>query len=189
LGYQQYGNAIKHTDNGEALLDHKSIKAVKQSLSFFKVIYSKNINAIIKSLLPLIEADAILENKYIKVELTEIPNFILNNQEIRQLILNLVRNSLDSMSPGGYLTIKTYIEDDEIILAIKDQGTGLVPEVLNKIGIPFFTTKEQGRGLGLALCFNIAASHNAVITVETSDKGTTFFTRFANGDSRMVHAY
>ena len=101
----------------------------------------KNINLIIKSLVPLIEADAIIANKYIKLELSEIPDSLLDDKEIRQLILNLIRNGLDAMSPGGYLTIRTYMEDDEIILAIKDQGTGIVPEVLEKIGTPFFTTK------------------------------------------------
>lgn len=151
--------------------------------------HSKNINVIIQSLLPLIEADAIVANKYIKVELSEIPDFLLDDKEIRQLILNLVRNSLDAMSSGGYLTIRTYIESDEIILAIKDQGTGIAPEVLKKIGTPFFTTKEQGTGLGLAICYSIAARHNAVINVETSEKGTTFFIKFNNVDSAMVHTY
>lgn len=138
----------------------------------------KDINVIINSLVPLIEADAIVANKYIRVELSEVPEMMLDDREIRQLILNLVRNSLDSMSPGGYLTIKTYVEDDEIILAIEDQGAGIVPEVLKKIGTPFFTTKEKGTGLGLAICYRIAARHNAAINIETSGKGTTFFIKF-----------
>jgi len=150
--------------------------------------HMKNINDIIKSLLPLIEADAIVANKYIKVELLEIPDFLLDDKEIRQLILNLVRNSLDAMLPGAYLTIRTYIENEEIILAIQDQGTGIAPEVLKKLGTPFFTTKEQGTGLGLAICYNIAARHSAVINVATSEKGTTFFIRFSNVDTEMKHA-
>jgi len=152
--------------------------------------HTKNINVIIKSLLPLIEANAILANKYIEVELADIPDFLLDDKEIRQLILNLVRNSLDAMSPGGHLTIRTYVEGDDIILAVQDQGTGIDLEVLKKIGTPFFTTKEHGTGLGLAICYSIAARHNAVINVETSDKGTTFSIRFINVDSSaMAHAY
>jgi len=151
--------------------------------------HSKNINDIIKSLMPLIEADAIIANKYIELKLSEISDLSLDDKEIRQLILNLVRNSLDAMSPGGYLTIRTYIEDDKIILAIKDQGTGIASDVLKKLGTPFFTTKEQGTGLGLAICYSIAGRHNAVINVETSDKGTTFFVRFHNTNSAMAHAY
>ena len=138
----------------------------------------QSMNEIIKSLVPLMEADAILANKYINLELTELPQLFLDDKEIRQLVLNMVRNSLDSMSPGGNLTIRTYMEDGDIVLAIKDQGAGIPPEVLKKIGTPFFTTKEQGTGLGLAICYNIAARHHAVINVETSDQGTTFYIKF-----------
>ncbi len=139
---------------------------------------SKNLNVIINSLVPLIKADAIVANKYIKTELGDIPELFVDDKEIRQLILNLVRNSLDAMLPGSYLIIKTYREDEGIVLAIEDQGTGIDPEVLSNIGKPFFTTKEQGTGLGLAICYSIAAHHNATINVETSEDGTTFFIKF-----------
>lgn len=138
----------------------------------------RNINEIIHSLIPLIEADAIIANKYIKLELSQIPELSLDEKEIRQLILNLVRNSLDAMKPGTYVTIKTYQENDTIVLAVKDQGGGIPPETLKNIGKAFFTTKEQGTGLGLAICYRIAARHHGVINVETSKNGTTFFIRF-----------
>lgn len=139
---------------------------------------SQNLNEIIRSLILLIEADAIIANKYIKLELTSIPELLLDGKEIRQLILNLVRNGLDAMAPGTYITIMTYIESDKVVLAIKDQGGGIAPEVLKKIGKAFFTTKEQGTGLGLAICYSIAERHNATITIETGEQGTTFFVRF-----------
>ena len=53
-------------------------------------------------------------------------------------------NGLDAMSSGGKLTIKTYTEEQTVVLEIKDQGVGMSPEVLGKIGTPFFTTKEKG---------------------------------------------
>jgi len=138
----------------------------------------QNMNTIITSLLPLMEANAIVSNKYIKVELSQIPEIFLDENEIRQLILNLVRNSLDAMSPGGYLVIRTYIEEGNVVLAVKDQGTGIDPEVLAQMSRPFFTTKEDGTGLGLPICYNIASRHHAMIDVETSDQGTTFFVKF-----------
>jgi len=49
------------------------------------------------------------------------------------------------------------------------------------MGIPFFTTKDYGTGLGLAVCYKIAARHNAVIDIQTSPAGTTFFIRFGSG--------
>jgi len=183
--WEYYKLMIEELDRANAIIT-EFLSLAKER---FVCRHSENINIIIKSLLPLIEANAIIANKYLKVELSDIPDFVLDDKEIRQLILNLVRNSLDAMSSGGYLTIKTYLEDDEIILAIQDQGTGISSEVLKKIGTPFFTTKDKGTGLGLAICYNIAARHNAVVHVETSKKGTTFFIRFNHGDSAMEHAY
>lgn len=150
------------------------------SLGKAKIISTQlqDMNGIITSLLPLLEADGIMANKYIKLELAKIPPILLDGKEIRQLILNLVRNSLDAMAPGKYVTIMTYEEGNTVVLAIKDQGSGITPETMKNLGKAFFTTKEQGTGLGLAICYNIAARHHAVIDVETGEQGTTFFIRF-----------
>jgi signal transduction histidine kinase len=83
------------------------------------------------------------------------------------------------MQSGKFLTIKTYMDNGEVVLSVQDQGTGIKPEVLEKLGTPFFTTKEKGTGLGLAVCYSIAARYNAAIKVETGSEGSTFFVRFA----------
>jgi signal transduction histidine kinase len=61
---------------------------------------------------------------------------------------------------------------------VKDEGTGLPPEIIDKLGTPFVTTKENGTGLGLAVCYSIAARHNARIDFETGPEGTTFSVHF-----------
>ncbi|NPV72788.1 MAG: PAS domain S-box protein [Pelotomaculum sp.] len=138
----------------------------------------QSLNQLLSTMAPLIEADAIKNDNYIKMELSDIPDLLLDEKEIRQLVLNLVRNGLEAMPPGQNLIIKTYMEDNEVILSVKDQGHGIEPGVLEKIGTPFFTTKDNGTGLGLAVCYSIAARHNASIKVETSPKGTTFYIKF-----------
>lgn len=138
----------------------------------------QNLNTIIEALSPLIVADALVHDKFVKLELGEIPDLFQDEKEIRQLILNLVRNGLEAMPVNGFLTISTYIEGDEAVLAVHDQGQGISKEVFEKIGTPFFTTKEQGTGLGLAICYSIAARHNATIKIETGMTGTTFLVRF-----------
>lgn len=138
----------------------------------------QNLNSIVKALSPLITADATNSDIGVIVELGDIPDLLLNEKEIRQLILNLVRNGLEAMSPGGYLTIRTFTDGKEVVLAAKDQGRGIEADLLEKIGTPFFTTKDYGTGLGLAVCYSIAARHNATIKVETSSEGTTFYARF-----------
>lgn len=141
----------------------------------------QNLNIIINSLFPLIQANALYFDKYIHIELAEIPDLLLDEKEIRQLILNIVNNGLDAMLPGGSLTIRTFVDNDEAVLAVQDQGCGISKETLEKIGTPFFTTKDNGTGLGLAVCYSIAARHNAVINIQTASAGTTFLIRFRKG--------
>lgn len=137
-----------------------------------------NLNQIIEDLFPLLQADAFNADKNIKIETVSIPDINLNKNEIHQLILNLVRNGLDAMQKGGYVTIETFINRGDVVLAIKDEGSGIDSSLLDKLGTPFLTTKDEGTGLGLATCFSIAKQHNARIDVDTSSKGTTFFIRF-----------
>lgn len=138
----------------------------------------QNLNTILENLFPLIQADALVLDKNIILQLAEIPELFLDEKEIRQLVLNLVRNGLEAMSPGGILTVRTLTDCQGVVLSVQDHGGGIEPGVLEKIGTPFFTTKEQGTGLGLAVCYSIAARHNAVIDIETGSAGTTFFIRF-----------
>jgi signal transduction histidine kinase len=107
-----------------------------------------------------------------------IPDIYLNKKEIQQLLLNLVRNGIEAIPKRGKVEIKTLIDGGEVVLAIEDDGTGIDQEILDKLGTPFFTTKADGTGMGLATCYRIAEKNNARIDVETSSGGTTFFVRF-----------
>lgn len=138
----------------------------------------QDLNSIIHTLFPLIQAEATLTNKYIKLELMECPLLRLDEKEIRQLILNLALNGLESMSAGGRLTIRTSADAKEVVLEMRDEGSGIKEDLLEKIGTPFFTTKEHGTGLGLAVCYSVAARHHAVIDVKTGKTGTVFYVRF-----------
>lgn len=134
----------------------------------------QNLNTIFNKLLPMLQADALKNEHIIIVELEEIPNFELNEQEIRQVILNLARNGFESMAAGGVITIKTYLENDQAVIAVSDQGSGIPPEVLKNIGKPFLTTKDNGTGLGLAVSYNIVHRYGGTINIETGTEGTTF---------------
>lgn len=138
----------------------------------------QNMNTIIENIRPLIQADALMSDKNINMQLEEIAELKLNEKEIRQLILNLVRNGLEAMSPGGSLTIRTSSDSNGVNLSVQDQGKGIEPHIIEKLGTPFFTTKDNGTGLGLAVCYSIAARHNAQISIETSPSGTTFVVSF-----------
>ncbi len=106
-----------------------------------------------------------------------------DEKEIRQLLINLVRNGLEAMEPGGNILISTYPEEGSVILSVRDEGKGIAPELLNKLGTPFFTTKESGTGLGLAVCYSIAARHQASIEPMSNSSGTIFMIRFKTSES------
>lgn len=138
----------------------------------------QNLNTIIKALLPLILVDGASHNINVITVLDDIPDLPLDEKEIRQLILNLVRNGLDAMPGGKELTIRTCQKDGDVVLTVQDQGPEITPEILKRMGTPFFTTKEQGTGLGLTTCYSIARRHNAAVAVHTGSGGTTFSVSF-----------
>ncbi|MDA2631408.1 GAF domain-containing protein [Bacillus cereus] len=138
-----------------------------------------DLNSIIHDIIPLIKIDTHNQNKYIQVDTNDVPALLLNRNEIRQLLMNLYRNGLEAMSTGKTLTISTYKEGQNcVVLAVRDEGKGISSEVLEKLGTPFYTTKENGTGLGLGVCYAIATRHNAKIEIQTGSEGTTFFVKF-----------
>jgi len=137
-----------------------------------------NLNTIIDALYPLLQADALLADKFIERDLKEIPELLLDEKEIRQLLVNLVRNGLEAMNEGGVIYISTCLEGEEVVLSVRDEGHGIAGEVLDKIGTPFITTKEKGTGLGLAICYSIVARHDASIRPYSGPWGTEMVIRF-----------
>ncbi|RST72027.1 GAF domain-containing protein [Siminovitchia acidinfaciens] len=140
-----------------------------------------DLNTIIFDMAPLMEIDAVTQNKSIEVVTEDVPKLLLNHNEVRQLLINMYRNGLEAMDEGESLTIRTYTEADDVVLAVQDRGKGIRPEIMEKLGTPFFTTKDNGTGLGLGVCYAIAARHNAEIEIETGAEGTTFYIIFKIG--------
>ncbi|HEX3015244.1 MAG TPA: ATP-binding protein, partial [Desulfobacteria bacterium] len=138
----------------------------------------RNLNEVIKRLYPLIHSDGISRDKAIELKLNPVPDLNINVKEISQLILNMVRNGLDAMEDYGVLTIETRTTGKHVVLSIKDQGCGISKEFIAKLGTPFFTTKANGTGLGLAVCYGIAERHNATIEVKSGAEGTVFSISF-----------
>lgn len=149
----------------------------------------QNLNDILNKLYPLLESDAFTQNKQISFIPGEVPDLKLNGNEISQLVLNLIRNGLEAMEERGSLTISTYVEEDKVVLAIEDEGCGIPLENLKKLGTPFFTTKDNGTGLGLATCYKIAECHNAKIQIMSSFSGTIFLTSFPIPEKEQQHSF
>lgn len=110
------------------------------------------------------------------------PKAFIDNDQMMQALTNLEKNAVEAMPDGGKLSVELTDNETEIIIRISDSGTGIVPEHMEKIFTPFFTTKELGKGtgLGLPLVYGIVKMHRGKIdVVSNADKskgrtGTTF---------------
>lgn len=140
----------------------------------------QDLNEIIKSIAPLLSTDALKRSMNIEFKLSnELPQLLLSEKEIRQLLLNISMNGLAAMSAHGTLTIETKPQGKDVILSISDCGCGIPTDIQQKIFDPFFTTRHEGTGLGLSVCASIAARHNALIEVSSVEhKGTCFTITF-----------
>lgn len=112
----------------------------------------------------------------------ELPPVLVDPKQIQQVILNLMLNALQAMQGKGVLTIGTSLQQvadaSWIVITIADTGPGIPAPILDKIFIPFFTTKAQGTGLGLAICHKLVRQHGGDISVASEDgKGTEFTIR------------
>lgn len=131
-----------------------------------------NLNTVIRSLLPLLQADASCRGHQLLTDLGAIPDSEFDEKEIRQMILNLVRNGFEAIQNSGIVTIRTYENNGRVMVSINDTGTGIPDEVMQKLGTPFFTTKANGTGLGLPVCYRIAERHGAKFLMESTAQGT-----------------
>ncbi|MDR3217424.1 MAG: PAS domain-containing protein [Dysgonamonadaceae bacterium] len=97
---------------------------------------------------------------------------------MEQVLINLVKNACESSSPGKSVSVHVRIIKNEYqrpVVKVSDNGDGILPEVLDKIFVPFFTTKTTGSGIGLSICRQIVSLHGGVISVHSEpEKGSCF---------------
>ncbi len=107
----------------------------------------------------------------------EIPKVKGSTNQLRQVLLNIIRNAKEAMPQGGVLCLETISEDTRVIIHIKDTGIGIPKEIRDKIFEAFFTTKQEvkGVGLGLSVCYGIIKDHGGEIGVESEEGGGTTF--------------
>ena len=141
---------------------------------------SHNINVIIQKAIAIMAADKSAEKINILRELDEnLPAVDVDEQLLMQVILNIALNAIESMPQGGTLTFCTSgrdVQDDRMVsLSLKDTGSGISSENIKNIFKPFFTTKERGVGLGLAICQKIIREHGGSISAQSNPAGGTEF--------------
>lgn len=117
-----------------------------------------------------------VENIQMKANLApDLPPLSLDSEQITQALGNLIKNAIEAMPDGGTLNVSTQLVNEEKIrIKIQDTGTGMSPETLAQIFEPYYTTKDTGTGLGMAIVQRIINDHDGKIFVETEESiGTT----------------
>jgi PAS domain S-box-containing protein len=136
---------------------------------------SGDILALIRQVIGLMEAG--FQEQGVTLELSApeaIPAFAFDPGQIRQVLINLFKNSLEAMPHGGVLRVSTAVQEDRLVLTIADTGLGIDPGHLRSLFTPFFSTKEGGTGLGLTICRGLIDLHRGEIAIHSEvNCGTT----------------
>lgn len=143
---------------------------------------STSLKATIDEIQPLAELDARANNIQLLFDVpADLSEIVVDQVQIQQVVLNLIRNGIDAMSEAGPESRRLEViaradADDLVTLSVIDQGTGISKEVAKQLFDPFFTTKSSGMGMGLAICQTIVKAHGGEISYANNENGGATFT-------------
>ncbi|WP_147533415.1 ATP-binding protein [Bacillus marasmi] len=167
--------AINELDHAQSIINDYLSLARPNTDEFSPI----NVSDEVKKTIELMTSYSNIQN--IKIE-TEIEDDLFikgNKNEIKQVLVNIIKNGIESMDIGGTLKVKTYESNREIKIKIIDSGKGMTRNQLKKLGTPFYTTKEKGTGVGLTISFQLVQAMKGKIRIESEQgKGTTFTLQF-----------
>jgi len=136
------------------------------------------INDVIDRALELTLHSAKGQNIKLTKELSpSLPKVMIDFGQLQQVYINIILNAIQAMPEGGRLTVRTFNSGDWLKTEVQDTGRGISPENMQKLFVPFFTTKEEGKGVGLGLvvCNEIVRRHQGRIEVQSKEgEGTNF---------------
>lgn len=133
-----------------------------------------DLQVILHDVISLLKTEASLHNIQIEFQVQSQPVMIeCEPNQLKQLFINILKNAIEASSAGDVVNITLQSADNNITVMVKDQGVGISKELLERIGEPFYSSKEKGTGLGMTVSFKIVQSHNGTIKFKSEpDKGT-----------------
>jgi two-component system, sporulation sensor kinase E len=135
----------------------------------------KEVKGILTNTIALLHSQALMNNVQISARMKEpIPLILCDENQIKQVCINILNNSIDAMPNGGDIQVEVRAHgEDEIALVFTDFGAGIPEERLPRLGEPFYTTKEKGTGLGLMVSYRIIENHRGRINIQSQvNQGT-----------------
>jgi len=135
-----------------------------------------DINQVIRETMDLLRPE--IDNRGVALDLqlaADLPSAPIDAGQIKQALVNLIKNAIQAMTKGGRLTLRTHSVSEGVIITVADTGGGIPQEKINRIFEPFYTTKKKGSGLGLMIVQRIIREHGGRIELESRvSHGTTF---------------
>lgn len=142
-----------------------------------------------KEAIDFMQFEALMHNVILQLEVDEqLPHLVVGNEgRLKQMLINLIKNAIQAMNQQGNISIRLHATQYNVQLCVQDEGIGMSEEAYKNLFKPFFTTKDQGTGLGLPLVKKIMDDLNGVIEVESMPNiGTTFILTFPNALTNHV---
>lgn len=172
--YALYFNVItSELKRIESIITEFLILAKPQAIMYEE----KHVTQIMRDTIDLLNAQANLSNVQMQLDLIDdIPPIYCEPNQLKQVFINILKNAIEVMPDGGniFVTIKA-LDQDHVLISLKDEGIGMTEDKLKRLGEPFYTTKERGTGLGLMVSYKIIEEHQGEIMVESEEgKGTVF---------------
>jgi two-component sensor histidine kinase len=150
-----------------------------------RCIAAVDLNKCIGDICLLLSSKLDSHNISLSLSLDNVPNIIADSSKIKQVILNMMENSIDAIGNDGKISIETNCEGGRVMMAVSDSGCGVDSSLREKIFMPFFTTKPEGTGLGLHVCRLIAESFGGSLELDSSiPHGTRFILKFKAAEKR-----
>ncbi|GAF66288.1 hypothetical protein BTS2_3188 [Bacillus sp. TS-2] len=133
-----------------------------------------NLQELIEQTITLSETQSILKNISLYYEFENVPPIYGNEKQIKQVVMNLIRNAIEAVEVNGQIRLRLINHsEDQVCIEVEDNGCGISKDRIERLGEPFYSTKEKGTGLGLMVCYKILEHHNGVMNVHSEiNKGT-----------------
>jgi two-component system sensor histidine kinase DctS len=132
---------------------------------------------IIEDCIGFIEADARKRHMHIHSQAPQLPSILADRLMLEQVLLNLIRNGMDAMQhtpeSARQLHIRVTQHEKELLISVADQGSGIAPEIREKLFTAFFTTKPEGMGVGLSICRSIIEYHRGRLWADDNTESAT----------------
>lgn len=163
---------LSEMDRIEMITSELLLLAKPQAVKFEEI----EVKDIVNDVVTLLQSQALIQNVELIINYSEVGSINCVINQIKQVFINIIKNGIEAMPKGGVININLLNLDlDHVLIEVIDQGCGIPDDLAPNIGLPFYSTKEKGTGLGMLTTYKLVNDHGGKISFESNEGvGTTF---------------